>query len=97
MNEKEFEKLDREVEMMLNNEDAELDFEKTSKLFDVSQHFKDASEWLRARCEDSADDESELPDNAAEECDLYETLGVEDNEDFEEVLEDIAGGEYDED
>ena len=91
MNEKEFEKLDREVELMLNNEDAELDFD------DVSQHFKDASEWLRARCEDSADDESELPDNAAEECDLYETLGVEDNEDFEEVLEDIAGGGYDED
>ena len=97
MNEKDFEKLEQEVEMMLDNENAELDLEKIQKLFDTyAQHFKEAAEWLRSRSKDSAEDECESPDNAEKECDLYETLGVENNEDFEEELEDIAGGKYDE-
>ena len=97
MNEKKFEKLEQEVEMMLDNEDAELDCEKIQKEFGTyAQYFKEAAEGLRSRCEDSAEDESESPDDAEEECDLYETLGVESDEDFEEELEDIAGGKYDE-
>ncbi|MBO7329048.1 MAG: hypothetical protein J6W00_09795 [Lentisphaeria bacterium] len=97
MNEKEFEKLEHEVEMMLDNENAELDLEKIQKVFDTyAQHFEEAAEWLRSRSKDSAEDECESPDNAEKECDLYETLGVENNEDFEEELEDIAGGKYDE-
>ena len=98
MNEKDFEKLEQEVEIMLDNENAELDLEKIQKVFDTyAQHFEEAAEWLRSRSKDSAEDECESPDNAEKECDLYETLGVENNEDFEEELEAIAGGRYDED
>ena len=98
MNEKEFEKLEHEVEMMLDNEDAELEFEKIQKLFDTyAKHFEEAAEWLRSRSKDSAEDECESPDNAEKECDLYETLGVENNEDIEDELEAIAGRRYDED
>ena len=97
MNEKEFEKLEQEVEIMLDNEDAELEFEKIQKVFDTyAQHFEEAAEWLRSRSKDSAADECESPDNAEKECDLYETLGVENNEDLEDELEAIAGGRYDE-
>lgn len=97
MNEKDFEKFEQEVEIMLDNENAELDLEKIQKVFDTyAQHFEEAAEWLRSRSKDSAEDECESPDNAEKECDLYETLGVENNEDFEEELEDIAGGKYDE-
>ena len=57
MNEKDFEKLEQEVEMMLDNENAELDLEKIQKLFDTyAQHFKEAAEWLRSRSKDSAED-----------------------------------------
>ena len=97
MHERDFEKLEQEVEIMLNNEDTELDCEKIQKVFDTyAQYFKEAAEWLRSRSEDAAEDENESPDNAEKECDLYETLGVESDEDFEEELEDIAGGKYDE-
>lgn len=98
MNEKEFEKLEHEVEMMLNNEDAELEFEKIQNVFDTyAQHFEEAAEWLRSRSKGSAEDECKSSDNAEKECDLYETLGVENNEDLEDELEAIAGGRYDED
>ena len=67
-------------------------------MFDTyAQHFEEAAEWLRSRSKDSAEDECESPDNAEKECDLYETLGVENNEDLEDELEAIAGGRYDED
>ena len=42
--------------------------------------------------------DNELPeDNAEQECDIYEFLGVENEEDLEDELEAIAGGRYDED
>ena len=36
-------------------------------------------------------------DNAEQECDIYEFLGVENEEDLKDELEAIAGGRYDED
>lgn len=71
MNEKEFEKLEHEVEMMLDNEDAELEFEKIQKLFDTyAKHFEEAAEWLRSRSKNSTDDENKSTDNTeTKECD----------------------------
>ena len=98
MDKKVFEKLEKEENMMLDNESTELDPEKIQKVFDTnSQRFKEVAEWLHSLTKNSTEDDDESPDDAERECDLYEALGVESNEDIEEKLEDIAGGEYDED
>lgn len=42
-------------------------------------------------------DDPQVDNCAEQECDIYEFLGVENEEDLEEEIEAIAGGRYDED